>query len=93
VTTRAAQRIVGAVQTVLPQHAHDFGTQQKGAFLRDAAKLAAALAEHKYLFLTTPEAFDVVCGRYRQRVEGIRVVSLADGREFFDAAATRTARL
>jgi hypothetical protein len=87
VTTRGTQRIVGAVQAALPHHAHDFGNQQKSAFLRDAAKLATAHAEYKYLFLTRPEAFDVVCGRYRERVAGIRVVSLADGREFLGAAA------
>ena len=82
VMTRTGQRIVAALKTLAPHHEHDFGSQQKSAVLRDFAKLAAARAEHKYLFLTAPEAFDVIWRRYRQRVEGVVVVSVADGREF-----------
>lgn len=82
VMTRAGQRIVAAVKTMSPRHENDFGSQQKSAVLRDFAKLAAAPAEHKYLFLTAPEAFAVIWRRYRERVEGVVVVSVADGREF-----------
>lgn len=82
VTTGTGQRIVGAVKTLLPHDENDFGSQQKSAVLRDFEKLATARAEHKYLFLTAPETFDVVGTRYRQRVEGVVVVCLTDGRAF-----------
>ena len=44
----------------------------------------AAKADAKYLFLTEPEAFDVLRKRYRRELRGVSVVSLLDGRKFMD---------
>jgi hypothetical protein len=77
-----ARRIVGEVKTTYPYNETDFGAAQLDAFRADFRKLAAARADAKYLFLTEPEAFDVLRKRYRRELRGVRVVSLLDGKAF-----------
>jgi hypothetical protein len=76
------QRIVGEIKTTYPYNETDFGAAQLDSFRADFAKLAAAKADAKYLFLTEPEAFDVLSKRYRRELRGVSVVSLLDGRKF-----------
>lgn len=76
------QRIVGEIKTTYPYNETDFGAAQLDSFRADFAKLAAAKADAKYLFLTEPEAFDVLSKRYRRELRGVSVVSLLDGRDF-----------
>ena len=55
---------------------------QLDSFLQDFGKLSKAKADWKYLFLAEPEAFEVLKKKYRDRIRGIRVVSLMGGNEF-----------
>lgn len=82
VRTPDGNRISGEVKTVDPYNLNDFGTNQRVAFFKDFSKLAGAAADHKYLFLTEPRAFDVVKAKYQKQLAGVIVVCLSDGREF-----------
>src|SRR5260370_341565 len=59
-------RVSGEVKTVDPYNQEDFGGNQRATFLKDFLKLPVVAANHKYLFLTEPPAFDVVKPKYRQ---------------------------
>jgi hypothetical protein len=74
--------VVGEIKTTYPYNETDFGAAQLESFRADFAKLASAKADVKYLFVTEPQAFDVLSKKYRGRLRGVRVVSLLDGREF-----------
>ena len=82
VLTASGERIIGEVKTVDPYNEKDFGANQRSTFLKDFAKLFAAAADHKYLFLTEPRAFDVVEAKYRKHLAAVTVVCVSDGREF-----------
>lgn len=76
-----AGRVVGEVKTVYPYNETDFGATQRDTFLVDFEKLRKATAAYKYLFVTEPQAFEVIGKKYRSHAQGITVVSLRDGRE------------
>lgn len=76
------ERIIAEIKTVDPYGLRDFGAAQRNAFLKDFAKLAGTTADWKYLFLTEPRAFEVIQNKYRQRLGGVTVVCLSDGKEF-----------
>ncbi len=82
VRTPDGNRVSGEVKTVDPYNQKDFGANQRAAFFKDFSKLAGAAADHKYLFLTEPRAFDVVKAKYQKQLAGVTVVCLVDGREF-----------
>lgn len=82
VRTPDRNRVSGEVKTVDPYNQKDFGANQRATFFKDFSKLAGAAADHKYLFLTEPRAFDVVKAKYQKHLAGVTVVCLSDGREF-----------
>jgi hypothetical protein len=81
VVSENGQRIIAEIKTVDPYNPTDFGAAQRDAFLKDFAKLANTVADHKYLFLTEPRAFEVIQNKYLQRLASVTVVCLADGKE------------
>ncbi len=75
-------RIVAEIKTTVPYQFADFGAQQAESFKRDFAKLAAADAVHKFLFVSEPSAFSVVTKpKYTKLIPGVRIVLLATGEE------------
>ena len=82
VTTPNGQRVIGEIKTTTPYQAVDFGAQQAEMFKKDFAKLAAAKAKYKYLFVTESTAFEVLKKpKYLKLMPGVRIVLLKTGEE------------
>jgi len=82
VQTNDGQRIVAEIKTTSPYQATDFGAQQAASFKKDFAKLAAAKAQHKFLFVTEQRAFEALRSpKYTCQISGVRVVLLPEGKE------------
>ena len=83
VLTREGERVVGEIKTTMPYQAGDFGAQQAVMFRKDFAKLAAAGAKYKYLFVTERATFDVLRKpKYLRDLEGVTIVLLRGTEEF-----------
>lgn len=51
--------------------------------IKDLARLAAADADHRLMFVTDPEAFATLCKpSWAARAPGVEIVDLATGRTF-----------
>ena len=72
------ERIVAEIKTTVPYSGakNDLGAQQKTSFRKDFAKLNAAQATHKLLFVTDKSTFEVVQRRYLSEIPGVQVVLL-----------------
>jgi len=82
VTTAQGERVVGEIKTTVPYQVVDFGAQQAAMFKKDFAKLLAADAKYKYLFVTEPAAFEVLKKpKYLKLMPGVRIVLLKTGEE------------
>ena len=80
--TIGQERVVGEIKTTIPYNGPDFGAQQKAMFEKDFAKLAAAEAAHKYMFVTETATFEILCRpSYRERLAGVAIVQLISGEE------------
>ncbi|WP_027371131.1 hypothetical protein [Desulfovermiculus halophilus] len=78
-----AGRVVGEIKTTVPYQMNDFGAQQAASFKKDFAKLSAADAEHKFLFVTDERAFAALQkDKYTALMPGIRIVNLISGEEY-----------
>ena len=76
------KRIVGEIKTTTPYNGPDFGAQQRAMFEKDFAKLAAAEADHKFMFVTETATFDILCRpSFRAKLAGVTVVQLVSGAE------------
>lgn len=82
VTNPQGERIVGEIKTTAPYQVLDFGAQQAAMFKKDFAKLTAAEAKYKYLFVTEPVAFAILKKpKYLKHIPGVRIVLLTTGEE------------
>lgn len=80
--TVGRERIVGEIKTTTPHNGPDFGGQQKVMFDKDFAKLAAAKADYKFMFVTETATFDILCRTsYRGKLAGVTIVQLVSGAE------------
>lgn len=80
--TPTGARIVGEIKTTVPYQANDFGAQQTASFKKDFAKLAGAVADHKFLFVTDSRAYGVLQKpRYLSQISGVVLVNLSTGEE------------
>lgn len=80
--TADGRRVVAEIKTTTPYQGSDLGAAQKKSFAADFAKLAAAEAEHKFLFVTDERTFEVLGRRYRPALAGVNVVLLPHGLSF-----------
>jgi len=80
--TLDGERVVAEIKTTTPYKADDLGAQQKATFAKDFAKLAAADAAHKFLFVTDGRTFAVLRRKYRPLLTGVTVVLLPAGESF-----------
>jgi hypothetical protein len=81
--TTTGERIVGEIKTTKPYQSADFGAQQAAMFKKDFAKLSAAEAQHKFLLVTEPRAFEVLKKpKYSKLMSGVRVVLLTTGEHY-----------
>ena len=82
VKTLDGQRIVAEIKTTVPYQVSDFGAQQAASFKKDFAKLAAAEADYKFLFVTDSVAFAALKkDKYIKLMPGVRIVHLSTRQE------------
>jgi hypothetical protein len=76
--TDDGQRIVGEIRTTAANQPerYDLGAAQKATFRKDFAKLNAAEADHKFLFVTDRDTYEIVLQRYMSEIPGVEVVLL-----------------
>lgn len=80
--TVGSERVVGEIKTTTPYNGPDFGAQQRAMFEKDFAKLAAAEAAHKFMFVTETATFEILCRpSYRAKLAGVTIVQLVSGAE------------
>ena len=76
VVTGGGVRIVGTVKTMIPRLTHDFDANQFAALRRDLARLAAAEASQRYVFVTDRRTHELPSGLYAAALAGAEVVLL-----------------
>ncbi len=74
--TTDGQRIVAEIKTIEPYLPGDFGANQKKTFRDDFAKLNAAQASIKYLFVSEARSYDILRRKYTHEIPGVRIVLL-----------------
>src|SRR2546427_8105868 len=73
--TLDGERVVGEIRTTEP-YTNDLGAKQKEMFRKDFAKLNTADAPHKFFFVTSRRAYDLMKRRYVREIHGVVVVLL-----------------
>ena len=77
------EKIVAEIKTTVPYQGVDFGAAQITALKKDFAKLVAAEAEHKFMFVTDITAFNILKkAKYTKFMPGVRLVHLGTGEEY-----------
>jgi hypothetical protein len=80
--TTDGQTIVGELKTTKP-YQPGFGAQQRTMMLKDLARLAASSANHRFMFVTDPDAFATLCKPvWAARAPGVEIVDLESGKTF-----------
>ena len=80
--TAGGQTIVGELKTTKP-YQPGFGAQQRTMILKDLGRLAASAADHRFMFVTDPDAFATLCKpTWAGRAPGVEIVDLV-GRKAF----------
>lgn len=79
--TTDGRRVVAEIKTTTPYKIKDFGSNQKVAFTKDFAKLNAAEAQLKFLFVTDSLAFTLLSTVYRKSIPSVTIVLLPEGTE------------
>jgi hypothetical protein len=80
--TPDGQSVIGELKTTKP-YQPGFGAQQRTMMIKDLARLAAARADHRLMFVTDPESFATLCKpSWAARAPGVEIVDLATGRTF-----------
>lgn len=81
--TETGAKIVAEIKTTVPYQSVDFGAAQITALKKDFAKLSAAEAEHKFMFVTDYAAFNILKkSKYTKLMLGVRLVHLGTGEEY-----------
>jgi hypothetical protein len=80
--TPEGHHIVAEIKTTVPYQGTDFGSNQANTFKKDFAKLDAAEAEHKFLFVTDSNTFSILQkDKYTKLMPGVCIVDLITGEE------------
>lgn len=76
------RRIIGELKTTKP-YQPGFGAAQRNALLKDLARLAAATADYRFMFVTDLDAFTTLCKPvFAKRAPGVEIVHLPTGQAF-----------
>ena len=79
---KSGERIVAEIKTTVPYNGNDFGAQQKKMIEKDLTKLNDADANHKFMFVTEDDTFNILCRpSYEDKIAGIHLVQLLTGQE------------
>jgi hypothetical protein len=74
--------IVGELKTT-KSYQPGFGAAQRTSILKDLARLAATSADHRFMFVIDPDAYQALCGKgFASRAPGVQVVDLVTGKSF-----------
>lgn len=85
--TADGQSVIGELKTTKP-YQPGFGAQQRTMMIKDLARLAAADADHRLMFVTDPETFATLCKpSWAARAPGVEIVDLATGNTFMCPAS------
>ena len=76
------KRVIAEIKTTVPYLGSELGAQ-KAAFKKDFEKLKSAQADYKFFFVTEPSTFEVVKRRYSEQLQGVTVVLLTTGEEYW----------
>ena len=75
-------RIIGEIKTTVP-YQKGFGAQQKAAIKKDLKKLRENEAAHKFMMVTSDEAYETLRGQsFKSLLNKIEVVNLTQGDSF-----------
>lgn len=82
VRTADGQTVIGELKTTKP-YQPGFGAQQRAAIVKDLARLAAATADHRFMFVTDAGTFAILCKpSWAARAPGVEIVDLLTSRSF-----------
>jgi hypothetical protein len=77
--TASGERVVGELKTTEPYKTTDFGSAQIDSIRKDFVKLNAAEAAHRFFFVTTRRAFEILSRRYSIEIPLVTIVLLPSG--------------
>lgn len=77
--TASGERVVGELKTTEPYKATDFGSAQIDSIRKDFVKLNAAEAAHRFFFVTTRRAFEILSRKYSSEIPQVTIVLLPSG--------------
>jgi hypothetical protein len=77
--TASGERVVGELKTTEPYKVTDFGSAQIDSIRKDFVKLNAAEAAHRFFFVTTRRAFDILSRKYSSEIPQVTIVLLPSG--------------
>ena len=80
--TLDGRRVVAEIKTTEPYQRNDFGAAQLASVRKDFTKLNAVEAGHRFFFVTTRRAFDVVRAKYAAEIPLVTTVLLTTGETF-----------
>jgi hypothetical protein len=76
------KRIAGELKTTKP-YQPGFGANQRVSILKDLTRLATTEAEHRFLFVIDPDAFNALRAKsFASKAPGVEVVDLVSGQSF-----------
>jgi len=80
--TPDGKTIVGELKTTRP-YQPGFGAQQRTTILKDLARLSSVTADHRFMFVIDPDAFQMLCRKtFASRAPGVEVVDLLAEKSF-----------
>jgi len=80
--TEDGARVVAEIKTTEPYQKNDLGAAQLDSFRKDFAKLNTAVAAHRFFFVTSPRAFEMMRAKYAAQIPDVTVVLLPSGETF-----------
>jgi hypothetical protein len=77
--TADGRQIIGELKTTTP-YQPGFGSQQRTTIIKDLVRLAASPAYFRFMFVTDPETFAILCKpSWMARAPGVEIVDLVGG--------------
>ncbi len=77
--TTTGERIIGEIKTTSPYHPTRFGAAQMTSLRKDFAKLQRNDADHTFMFVTDPVAFQLLRQSFSDDLPGVMIVCLTSG--------------
>jgi hypothetical protein len=80
--TADGKTIAGELKTTRP-YQPGFGAAQRTTILKDLARLASAVADHRFMFVVDPDAYRYLCSKnFASLAPGVEIVDLVTSQTF-----------